>query len=59
MTPPPDHRVSQASPINRRYDPGRYRLVDRNSTPDHVPSDSVDDAPVNRPHDSYRMKGTS
>ncbi|MFJ8579349.1 hypothetical protein [Micromonospora sp. NPDC093277] len=48
--------MSQISPINRRYDPGRYRLVDRNSTPDRVPSDSVDDTAVDRPHDSHCTK---
>lgn len=60
MTSRPDHPGHQQprALVNRRYDPGRYRLIDHNSTPDGIPTHSSDDAPVNRPHNPHRMKGT-
>ncbi|SCL14356.1 hypothetical protein GA0070616_0416 [Micromonospora nigra] len=56
MTARHDHRASRSCLLNRRYGPGRYRLVDRNGTADHIPPDQVDDAPVNRIRDPYRTE---
>ncbi|MFG3299733.1 hypothetical protein [Micromonospora chersina] len=45
--------------FNRRHDPGRYRTLDRNGSPEPHLFFDLNDVPVNRPRDSYCMEGTS
>lgn len=56
---PHDTNAAGLSPslFNRRHDPGRYPTLDRNDNPDLFIH--LNDLPVNRPHDSYCMEGTS